>query len=327
MRAISLFSGVGGFELAFDDLGIETVAQVENDPDCQQVLRRCWPTTARYGDVQTTKGREMIARHGPLDLLYGGFPCQGVSQIGRSSGLKDPRTGLWYEFRRLIEEVQPTWIVAENVPGLLSQEQGAAFGVIIDGLVQLGYGVGWRVLDSQYFGVPQRRRRLFLVGHLGGGTAYPGLVLAVPESGLRPPDQGEPSWKSAAADAAECSRSAGGGDLVVFDWQASDGGSDRSFRGGGRRYIVRAGAILGTLTATRNEALLVNGRARQLTLLERERAMGWPDHHTRYRLDGSEFSRGTRIRLTGNGVVTPVARWIGDRLVAVDALVRVRRAS
>jgi len=208
MRAISLFSGAGGFELGFERAGIDTVLQVEIDPVCLSVLERHWPKTERVGDVRqvdaaTLQGRGRdVARAGrgadterlrhaagrgsgtePVDLVYGGFPCQDVSVAGQRAGLRGERSGLWHEFHRVLSELRPRWVVVENVPGLLSSgvEPGADFGVVLRGLVDLGYGVAWRVLDARWFGVPQRRRRVFVVGCLGDAPRA-AQVLAVCES-------------------------------------------------------------------------------------------------------------------------------------------------
>lgn len=183
MRAISLFSGVGGFEVGFERAGIDTVLQAESDPVCRSVLERHWPHVERLHDVRDVDRGLLpnLRRYGhepslaavagceagqDVDLIYGGFPCQDVSVAGQRAGLSGERSGLWHEFQRVLRELRPRWCVIENVPGLLSSgaEPGADFGVVLRGLVDLGYGVAWRVLDARWFGVPQRRRRVFIVG-------------------------------------------------------------------------------------------------------------------------------------------------------------------
>jgi DNA (cytosine-5)-methyltransferase 1 len=163
----SLFSGIGGFDLAFRRAGMECPWQVEIDSKCQDILRRNLPGSEIYSDVRS------VGKHNlkPVDLICGGFPCQDLSVAGRREGLAGERSGLWFEFHRIIAELRPEWVVIENVPGLLSSNGGADFAVILQGLVECGYGVCWRVLDAQYFGVAQRRRRVFIVGHLGDGRA------------------------------------------------------------------------------------------------------------------------------------------------------------
>jgi len=197
-----LFSGAGGFELGFQRAGIETVLQVEIDPVCLSVLERHWPETERLHDVRDVGSQDQgVRRNGSddarqrglhtqrehvlrsVDLIYGGFPCQDVSVAGQRAGLRGERSGLWHEFQRVLSDLRPRWVVVENVPGLLSSgaEPGADFGVVLRGLVDLGYGVAWRVLDARWFGVPQRRRRVFVVGCLGDAPRA-AQVLAVCES-------------------------------------------------------------------------------------------------------------------------------------------------
>lgn len=190
MRVGSLFSGIGGFDAAFERAGAEIAWQVEIDDACLRVLARHWPDVLRYGDIRHAHDQRRTGCPNCLpavDVLVGGFPCQDVSVAGLRAGLAGERSGLWFEFRRLAAQIRPRWLVIENVPGLLSSNGGRDFGVIVEGLVELGYGVAWRVLDAQYFGVAQRRRRVFVVGCLGdpGRAAQ---VLLEPEScGGHPP--------------------------------------------------------------------------------------------------------------------------------------------
>jgi len=167
MRFGSLFTGIGGFDLGFERAGMKSAWQVEIDKFCAQVLEKQFKDVRRYEDVRE------VGKHNlePVDLICGGFPCQDLSVVGKRKGLDGERSGLWFEFARIVEELKPEWVVIENVPGLLSSRKGEDFAIIIQTLVQLGYGVCWRILDSQYFGVPQRRRRVFIVGSLGSGCS------------------------------------------------------------------------------------------------------------------------------------------------------------
>lgn len=167
MRFGSLFSGVGGFDLGFERAGMECVWQVEFDKACQSILKKHWSETELFDDVRT------VGKHNlkPVDVICGGFPCQDVSVAGKRAGLAGERSGLWSEFARIIDELEPKWVVIENVPGLLSSNRGRDFATVIRWLAERGYGVAWRILDSQYFGVAQRRRRVFIVGSFGNGSA------------------------------------------------------------------------------------------------------------------------------------------------------------
>ena len=166
MKVGSLFTGIGGADIGFERAGATIEWQCEIDKHASSVLARHWPGVPNHGDVT------MIGAHvGKVDLICGGFPCQDVSVAGRRAGLAGERSGLWFEFHRIARELRPEWLLIENVPGLLSSHQGADFAVILQGLAELGYGVAWRVLDAQYFGLAQRRKRVFIVGHLGDGRA------------------------------------------------------------------------------------------------------------------------------------------------------------
>ena len=174
----SLFSGIGGFDLGFDRAGMQCAWQVEYDDKARSVLQCHWPDVPKYEDVRNV-GRNNLR---PVDVICGGFPCQDVSVAGKRAGLAGERSGLWSEFSRIIGELTPAWVVIENVPGLLSSNDGRDMGYILWQLAELGYGWAYRVLDSQYFGVAQRRRRVFIVGHLRTSGERAGAVLFEPES-------------------------------------------------------------------------------------------------------------------------------------------------
>ena len=163
MKFGSLFSGIGGFEIGFERAGMTCSWQVETDDWCNQTLIKHWPDVPKYKDVRDV-GKENLES---VDLISGGFPCQDISVAGRRKGLAGKRSGLWFEFHRILEETHPRWAIIENVPGLLSSNEGQDFAIILRGLANLGYGVAYRVLDAQYFGVAQRRRRVFIIGSLG----------------------------------------------------------------------------------------------------------------------------------------------------------------
>ena len=166
LTGVSLFAGVGGFDLAMERNGVKVVAAVEIDKKCQEVLAHRFPTSTLFDDVTTVKGSDLIeAGFTPsTGIITGGFPCQDLSVAGKRVGLAGARSGLFWEIARLVEETQTEYFVIENVPGLLSSNNGADFGVVLGTMADLGYSLGWRVLDAQHFGVPQRRRRVFIVG-------------------------------------------------------------------------------------------------------------------------------------------------------------------
>lgn len=165
MNYVGLFEGISGFGLAFKRAGANILAVCEIDKICQSVLRRHHPETEIISDVKTITKKSF--GNNTIDILAGGFPCQDLSVAGLRKGLDGKRSGLWFEFLRIITDHKPRIVVIENVPGLLSSNSGRDFAVILRGLVECGYGVCWRVFDSQYDGVAQRRARVFIVASLG----------------------------------------------------------------------------------------------------------------------------------------------------------------
>jgi len=173
----SLFAGIGGFDRGLELAGFECAWQVEIDPRRRAVLGRHFPGATRYADV-CDAGSQLLH----VDLICAGFPCQDLSVAGRRAGLAGPRSGLFFHVARIVGQLRPEWVVIENVPGLLSSNQGRDMGAVLGTLAQLGYGFAYRVLDAQYFGVAQRRRRVFIVGHAGAPWSAPSAVLFEPES-------------------------------------------------------------------------------------------------------------------------------------------------
>lgn len=185
LTAVSLFAGVGGFDLAMERNGIEVVATVEIDKSARGVLEKRFPNSKHFTDVKEITGEQLRAAGFVPDrgIITGGFPCQDLSVAGKRAGLAGERSGLYWEIIRLVDELRPQYLVLENVPGLLSSNQGRDFGIVIGEVAKRGYGVGWRVLDAQHFGVAQRRRRVFIVASLGDRTG-PSEILALSE-GMR----------------------------------------------------------------------------------------------------------------------------------------------
>lgn len=163
----SICSGIEAASVAWEPLGWRAAFLSEIDAFPRAVLQHRFPTTPLHGDFTTIKA----GQYDSIDVLCGGTPCQSFSIAGLRGGLDDDRGNLALEFLKLARRLGPRWVVWENVPGALSSNEGRDFGAIIGGLAECGYGYAWRVLDAQYFGVPQRRQRVFLVGHLGNWRA------------------------------------------------------------------------------------------------------------------------------------------------------------
>lgn len=162
MQIGSLFSGIGGFELGLQrGLGSASVAwQVEIDPWCRQVLARHWPDAARHDDVRTVGANNLA----PVDVLCGGFPCQDISTAGAGAGLSGARSGLWFEMLRIVTELRPRYVVAENVAALRSR----GLPVVLAGLRDAGYAASWAIISAADLGAPHQRRRLWIVAYRRG---------------------------------------------------------------------------------------------------------------------------------------------------------------
>lgn len=165
MKVASFFSGIGGFDLGLERAGMEVVFQCEKDTFAQKVLRKHWPNVILKEDINDVSADDVPES----DLWCGGFPCQDLSLAnqGKRKGLIGERSGLFYKYVELISRRKPRWVIIENVPGLLNSHSGNDFRVVIESLDELGYCVSWKVLDAKFFGTPQRRRRVFIVGSLG----------------------------------------------------------------------------------------------------------------------------------------------------------------
>ena len=203
MRHASFFSGVGGLDLGFERAGIITVSVSEVDPYASAVLAERFPGAPNLGDI-TKVGPNDIPE---ADIWSGGFPCQDLSVAGKRAGFAGKRSSLAFTFLDLVEQRRPRWLVLENVPGLFSSNKGADFGRLLYEMEQLGYGVSWRTLDARYFGVAQRRRRVFLVASLESDRA--GEVLLECEGCERHPSPRQPQRQGPASGAPDGSGIAG----------------------------------------------------------------------------------------------------------------------
>lgn len=215
MKVGSMFAGIGGFDLGFERAGFEVAWCIEWDKHAQAVLRKRFTEANVYGDIREVDPGELER----VDVICGGFPCQDLSVAGKRAGLAGERSGLFHDAMRLVRRLNPSLLVLENVPGLLSSNRGLDFATV---LREVGEGwncaeVGWRVLDSQYFGVAQRRRRVFVVAGSRIGCAEEVLSLAEGSSG-DPPTRGE-AREAVAADAARC---ADGGRKFIYGGSSQD---------------------------------------------------------------------------------------------------------
>jgi DNA (cytosine-5)-methyltransferase 1 len=180
VRYLSVCSGIEAASVAWESLGWTPVAFAEIEKFPSKVLAHHYPGVANLGDM--TRFREWDIERDAVDVLVGGTPCQSFSVAGLRKGLDDPRGNLALTFVAMVDHYRPEWVIWENVPGVLSSSGGRDFGSFLGALGQLGYGFAYRVLDAQHFGVPQRRRRVFVVAHSSGDSRRAAEVLFEPES-------------------------------------------------------------------------------------------------------------------------------------------------
>jgi len=161
MRFASFFAGIGGFDLGFHHAGIIPAFHCEIDPYCQRILKRHWPEVPLHDDITTLKAQDIPE----ADIWTGGWPCQDVSAANaQRKGIYGARSGLFFTFTGLARKVRPSWIVLENVAGLLSSDGGSAFESVVDELEEIGYMGVWFTCNTLSAGLPHNRERIFLVG-------------------------------------------------------------------------------------------------------------------------------------------------------------------
>ncbi len=167
MKCLSLFSGIGGFDLALKNLGHEIVGACEIDKYARQIYAKHFPEVKIYEDATKINTNSLP----DFEVLCGGFPCQPFSIAGKQRGLEDSRGNLFLEIARIVKKKKPRLLLLENVKGLLSHDKGRTYRIIRDTLDEMGYTIEWQLLNSKYF-IPQNRERIFIIGHLreGGGV-------------------------------------------------------------------------------------------------------------------------------------------------------------
>ncbi|WP_254209108.1 DNA cytosine methyltransferase [Burkholderia multivorans] len=345
----SVCSGIEAASCAWHPLGWRAAFVSEIEPFPCAVLAHHYPTVPNLGDM--TKFKEWP--DAAIDLLVGGTPCQSFSVAGLRKGLADPRGNLMLTYLAIAERYAPRWLVWENVPGVLSSNGGRDFGTFLGGLAELGYGFAYRVLDAQYFGIPQRRRRVFVVGHLGDWRRA-AAVLFERESLLGHPAPRRLSGQGIAPTLSARTRGGGGlGTDIAFDCKASGqngfgvgeiastmrsmGHSASHQNGGGHLAVAvnirgREGGGTAELSGDVATALrasqgggdklhaMVGAAVRRLTPRECERLQGFRDDYTLITVRGKPAADGPRYKALGNSMAVPVMHWIGKRIELVESL-------
>lgn len=248
LRYLSVFSGIEAASEAWVPLGMVPIGVSEIDPFASAVLRIRHPDVPNFGDVCEFRSWNV----GRVDIVVGGSPCQSFSTAGKRGGLEDPRGQLMLTYLDLVAHTRPRWVVWENVPGVLSSGRGRDFGAFLGALGELGYGYAYRVLDARYFGVPQRRRRVFVVGYLGDWAPAAAVLL---ERGCV---RGDPAARSKARQdfAGAPAASAGGADE-----NEAERGSLVVMRTTGDGYWAEGAGPLRGRTNDSHEHLVINQQA------------------------------------------------------------------
>ena len=164
MNHLDLFSGIGGFSLGLERAGFKTIAFCEKELYCRMLLQKHWKGVKIYNDIKDCKGKEIKETHGRVDLLTGGFPCQPYSVAGKQKGTSDDRY-LWPDMFRVIREVQPTWIIAENVRGIINIQDGMVFETVCTDLEKEGFEIQTFIIPAAGVGAPHKRERVWIVGY------------------------------------------------------------------------------------------------------------------------------------------------------------------
>jgi site-specific DNA-cytosine methylase len=281
VKYLSVCAGIEAASVAWHHMGWEPVAFSEIEKFPSAVLAHHYPNVPNWGDM--TKFKEWPDAN--IDVLVGGTPCQSFSVAGLRKGLDDPRGNLMLTYLAIAQRYRPQWLVWENVPGVLSSEGGRDFAALLRGLAELRYGWAYRVLDSQYFGVPQRRRRCFVVSNFR-------------------------SWHRAAA--------------VLFDERFSDTTRQKSSETR-QIVANTIGCGLDRSTTDRHDQIskcrMLGAGDRRYMPVEIERLQGFPDGYTNIPWRNKpESPDGPRYKALGNSMAVPVMRWIGERINEVSKL-------
>jgi len=355
IRYFSMFTGVGGFELGLENtrnksnlqrrwiensrsiqslqskgsessnetIPLSCVGCSEIDKYASELLNQKFPNIKNWGDCTRINPRELP----DFDMLCGGFPCQSFSVAGKRKGFEDTRGTMFFEIARILEVKRPRLVFLENVKGLLNHEGGKTFTKIIQTLEELGYSVQWMVLNSKFFGVPQNRERVFIIGSLRGERRPE--ILPFSRNVREVNEEHKEARQIIQVDDVARENKHKLGDRLKEDGATFTLNSieQRGIIDGSAIYDdynqrMRTDGIAGTLTqntgskAERNGQKLVDGISiRRLTPRECERLQGFPDNWTNIKTNnGKIMSDSQRYKMMGNAVTVNVVKAIGQKL-------------
>ena len=301
MTYLSVCSGIEAASVAWEPLGFKPIGFAEIEPFPCELLKQKYPAVKNYGDITQYEKWNI----GQFDILAGGTPCQSFSIAGKRGGTADERGALMYAYLGIVEAYRPRWIIWENVPGVLSSNSGYDFTSFLAGVEECGYGWAYRVLDAQYFGVPQRRRRVFVVGHIDNRTDLAAEVLFEPQG--------------------VCGNIAAGSETQKETTAFIGKGVNYFRRGGNFKYHKdkKAATLRNSAASDCFDLVLAREKKyiRRLTPLECERLQGFPDNYTQIEWRGKPAEQcpdSLRYKAIGNSMAVPVMRWIGERIKRIE---------
>ena len=324
MRYGSVCSGIEAATVAWHGLGWTPAWFSEIEPFPCAVLKHHFPAVPNHGDMSKFE----VWPDESINLLVGGTPCQSFSVAGLRKGLDDPRGNLMLTFGAIAQRFRPEWLVWENVPGVLSSNGGRDFGTFLGMLAELGYGFAYRILDAQYFGVAQRRRRVFVVANARSWQRAAAVLFE------RHSLQGHPApERKARGEIAERFRASvdgswwDGGQVAATLTKQNAGGNQRMPDKDNFNAVVTGaitarfgGNAMGAPEVDAGLYIPVAMRVRRLTPVECERLQGFPDGYTNIPWRKKpEAPDGPRYKALGNSMAVPVMRWIGERIQAATA--------
>lgn len=296
LNVLGLFSGIGGFELGLQQAGFNVSGLCECEPHAQRVLRKNFPQAPIYPDVRGITAA-ITEQTGRIDLICGGFPCQDISIAGKNAGIETgERSGLWREFKRIINDIRPKYAVIENVSALLSR----GLDVVLSDLAQIGYDATYTTLDTQYFGLPQRRRRVYILGVRDGIPAQADI--------FRVGERDTPKLRYEMANIEKCRR---------WDFTKSEG-IEYPFA-----YFTRqrsdqfdttgvAGTIAKRDYKSFTDLVLDRSGLRRVTPEERLLIQGFPADYW------NDCDLTDKEKFTLNGMSVPVVKWLGHQIIHFD---------
>jgi DNA (cytosine-5)-methyltransferase 1 len=322
MNYLSVFSGIEATSVAWEPLGFIPLGFSETDPFPCAILKYRFPDIENFFDIRNFKEWKIEK---PVDVVVGGSPCQSFSIAGNRKGIEDERGRLMLTYGNMVNYFKPRWIVWENVPGVLSSNGGKNFLQFISILDEYGYGLAWRILDAQYFGVPQRRRRIFLIGYYGD-IRYSASVLFDFQSG-------KGNIKKVCARGS--SQRIEGGRGAVYNNNPADSRIkeadniinavifNRSINSKYSKSDIATTLLGGFHDSSIINITIQNNLVRRITPREAERLQGFPDDWTKVPYKNKSADKcpdSLRYKAIGNSMAVPVMRWIGKRILLTEKI-------